>query len=131
MMIRLITIRPILNHCLNTHTGAATSQSRAIPAHAEFAGSSSEVIKSSGLGVEWNAAVPITRELNESAAPAYNLTVDVDECYFVRGSDGRAYLVSNSSHGSDAFGLMCCDYEEPRAAIKPVQRVHRQGGWMR
>lgn len=36
-----------------------------------------------------------------------------------------------SSHGADSFGLMCCDYEEPRAAIKPVQRVHRAGGWMR
>lgn len=36
-----------------------------------------------------------------------------------------------ASHGADAFGLMCVAYEEPRAAIKPVQRVHRQGGWMR
>lgn len=36
-----------------------------------------------------------------------------------------------SSHGADSFGLMCCDYEEPRAAIRPVQRVHRAGGWMR
>jgi phage terminase large subunit len=36
-----------------------------------------------------------------------------------------------ASHGADAFGLMCCDYEEPRAAIKPVQRAHRAGGWMR
>jgi phage terminase large subunit len=36
-----------------------------------------------------------------------------------------------ASHGADAFGLMCCDYEEPRAAIKPKERVHRQGGWMR
>lgn len=36
-----------------------------------------------------------------------------------------------SSHGADAFGLMCCDYDEPRAAIKPVQRVYRQGGWMK
>jgi phage terminase large subunit len=36
-----------------------------------------------------------------------------------------------SSHGADAFGLMCCDYDEPRAAIKPVQRAYRSGGWMR
>jgi hypothetical protein len=48
-----------------------------------------------------------------SAEPAYNITVDVDECYFVRGEDGRAYLVSNSSHGADAFGLMCVAYETP------------------
>lgn len=36
-----------------------------------------------------------------------------------------------ASHGADAFGLMCCDYEEPRAAIKPKERVYRAGGWMR
>jgi len=36
-----------------------------------------------------------------------------------------------ASHGADAFGLMCCDYEEPRAAVKPVHRHYRQGGWMR
>lgn len=36
-----------------------------------------------------------------------------------------------ASHGADAFGLMACDYEEPRAAVKPVQRAYRAGGWMR
>jgi hypothetical protein len=61
------------------------------------------------------------RELSESAAPAYNLTVDVDECYFVRGDDGRAYLVSNSSHGSDAFGLMAVAYEAPRGRPKQIR----------
>lgn len=35
-----------------------------------------------------------------------------------------------SSHGADAFGLMCCDYEEPRAARKPVKRYGGTGGWM-
>jgi phage terminase large subunit len=37
-----------------------------------------------------------------------------------------------SSHGADAFGLMCCDYEEPRAARKPAVNQYRgSGGWMR
>jgi phage terminase large subunit len=36
-----------------------------------------------------------------------------------------------ASHGADAFGLMCCDYEEPRAAIKPKERAYRAGGWMK
>ena len=62
-----------------------------------------------------NANAPIMRVWSESAAPAYNLTVEVDECYFVRGDDGIAYLVSNSSHSADAFGLMCVAYEEPKA----------------
>lgn len=36
-----------------------------------------------------------------------------------------------SSHGADSFGLMCCDYEEPRAAIKAPQRAYMAGGWMK
>jgi hypothetical protein len=56
------------------------------------------------------------RAPNVSAAPAYNLTVDVDECYFVRGADGLAYLVSNSSHAADALGLCAICYEEPSRA---------------
>ena len=36
-----------------------------------------------------------------------------------------------ASHGADSFGLMCCDYEEPRAEKRPVERHYRQGGWMR
>lgn len=36
-----------------------------------------------------------------------------------------------ASHGADSFGLMCCDYEEPRAEKRPVERHYRKGGWMR
>lgn len=36
-----------------------------------------------------------------------------------------------SSHGADAFGLMCVVYEEPQEARKPKPRVnHGAGGWM-
>ena len=63
---------------------------------------------------------------SENVEPAYNLTVDVDECYFVRGDDGKAYLVSNSSHGSDAFGLMAVAYEMPRG--RPQKLKYQQMG---
>jgi phage terminase large subunit len=36
-----------------------------------------------------------------------------------------------SSHAADSFGLMCCDWEEPRAAKKPSGKNYRSGGWMR
>jgi hypothetical protein len=35
-----------------------------------------------------------------------------------------------SSHGADAFGLMCVAYEEPREAKKLKQRAYSAGGWM-
>ena len=62
-----------------------------------------------------------------SAAPAYNLTVALDECYFVRGDDGAAYLVSNSSHGADAFGLMAVAYERhAQPAVSAAKRYVRR-----
>lgn len=35
-----------------------------------------------------------------------------------------------SSHASDAFGLMCVAYEEPREKRKPKQTYRGPGGWM-
>jgi phage terminase large subunit len=35
-----------------------------------------------------------------------------------------------SSHGADAFGLMCVAYEEPRENKKTKQRQYASGGWM-
>lgn len=36
-----------------------------------------------------------------------------------------------SSHAADAFGLMCCDYEEPPVRRKVnVEAYHGSGGWM-
>jgi len=46
------------------------------------------------------------RQSNALDAPAYNLTVENDHCYFVQGDDGRAYLVANSSHGAKAFATL-------------------------
>jgi phage terminase large subunit len=35
-----------------------------------------------------------------------------------------------SSHGADAFGLMCVAYEEPREKAAPKRRAASSGGWM-
>jgi phage terminase large subunit len=36
-----------------------------------------------------------------------------------------------SSHGADSFGLMCCDWEEPRAVKRAAGNRHRDGrSWM-
>ena len=35
-----------------------------------------------------------------------------------------------SSHGADAFGLMCVAYEEPREKRKASAGFHGAGGWM-
>jgi len=35
-----------------------------------------------------------------------------------------------SSHGADAFGLMCVAYEEPQEKRKARERVYGAGGWM-
>lgn len=35
-----------------------------------------------------------------------------------------------ASHGSDAWGLMCIAYEEPRDKLKKPRAHHRAGGWM-
>lgn len=113
MMIHSITTRTTLKPCLFLNIGSDINQLRAIPAFVGSAGTSSAVTKNLELDAAQHASAPTTHDLSESAAPAYNLTVDVDECYFVRGDDGLAYLVSNSSHGSDAFGLMCVAYEQP------------------
>lgn len=48
-------------------------------------------------------------------SPAYNLTVESDHCYFVRGSDDRAYLVSNSSHDADAWRTLCLSWKFTKA----------------
>jgi phage terminase large subunit len=96
-------------------TGAATSRNRDIYVFAGSAERNLAATSNSAADAARNASGLTTRGSNENAEPAYNLTVDVDECYFVRGDDGRAYLVSNSSHGSDAFGLMAVAYEMPRS----------------
>ena len=113
---RLTTIPEIWAAFPASSIAVNTNQNRDMSAFAGSAAKSSGVIRNSAGAAAPNASERITRAASASAElePAYNLTVDVDECYFVRGEDDRAYLVSNSSHGADAFGLMCVAYETPR-----------------
>lgn len=100
------TITPTtLRQCLDTNIGVGTSPNIDSSAFAECVGNRSGAIRISAQGAAQSASESITHELrgSEELEPAYNLTIDVDECYYVRGSDGVAYLVSNSSHYSKAF----------------------------
>jgi len=121
-MTRSTTIRVISRLFPAFSIAAATSPSLATPAFAASAETSSAVITHSGQGAAQNANVSITHDWKQGGVePAYNLTVDVDECYFVRAADGAALLVSNSSHAADAAGLIAVGYETPRGRPKAIK----------
>jgi hypothetical protein len=122
MKIHLTTIQAILKLSPSLSTVASTSPSHDSLAYVAYAGRNSAATSNSARDAARSALRPTGHDLREKTEPepAYNLTVDRDECYFVRGDDGRAYLVSNSSHGSDSFGLAALDYEEPRATVRPA-----------
>jgi phage terminase large subunit len=101
-----------LKRCLSSSIAVITSQSPAISACAEYAEQYLGAIKCLDVDAAQRVSEPIMHESSASAEPAYSLTVDRDECYFVRGNDGIAYLVANSSHGADAWGLMAVVAEE-------------------
>jgi hypothetical protein len=101
-----IITRRIWPRCLSMSTVEGTSRSLASLVFVESAETPSAAISNSARDAARSVSGRTTRESSESAEPAYNLTVDVDECYFVRGQDGNAYLVSNSSHASTAFGYV-------------------------
>ena len=113
-MIRSTIIPTTLKASLAFNTGANTSRSLGTSAHAAYVAATSAATSGSGRDAVLYVAEPTMRDSHANTAPAFNITVERDECYYVRGNDGRAYLVSNSSHGADAFGLMCVAYEEPR-----------------
>ena len=123
--------RIILRPYLSLNTEAVINRSHVTLALAASAARTLAATRSSVPDAAPSANEPIMRVSNGSVEPAYNITVDVDECYFVRGNDGLAYLVSNSSHGADAFGLMCVAYEPPQEKRK-VKAVHHagSGAWM-
>jgi hypothetical protein len=101
----LITWRPSL--ALNI--GLRTNQSHVFSVSALNAEHYSAVTKSSERSVPQPASGSGTHDMNVSSGqsveqePCYNITVEYDHCYFVRGSDGISYLVSNSSHCADAW----------------------------
>jgi phage terminase large subunit len=126
MMTRLITTLTTSKLCPALPTAAATNPSRGISASAEFAAGNLAVTRCSVSDAVPSVSERIAHEPSAPVEPAYNLTVDVDECYFVRGDDDRAYLVSNSSHGSDAFGLLAVAYEMPQG--RPQKLKYQQIG---
>lgn len=124
--IRSTTILATSPLCFVENIEVATNQSLDTFASAAYAEKTSVATNGSGQDVVPNAGVRTTRVLRENAEPAFNLTVDVDQCYFVKGDDEKAYLVSNSSHAADAAGLMAI-YYETRAKVtdgwgKPLRR---------
>jgi hypothetical protein len=121
-------IHQTLQRCQSKSIASCTSPNIGSSALVGCAGQHSVAISHLDRDAAMNANAPIMPVWSASAAPAYNLTVEVDECYFVRGDDGVAYLSSNSSHAGDAFGLMCVAYEEPRQKRRP--RLAASGGWM-
>lgn len=124
--IRTTIIQKTLRLYRNSNTAGSTKQSHGTNVSAGSA------VEHSGVTtlLEVDAARPVkpqtTPGSSENVEPAYSLTVDRDECYFVRGDDGAAYLVANSSHGSDAFGLMAVAYETP-ATTPSVPRRRGSG----
>jgi phage terminase large subunit len=128
MMTRLTAILTTSRLCPVLSTAAAINPSHGTSAFAGYAAENLAATSLSAADAVPRASGRITHGLRESAAPgpAYNLTVDVDECYFVRGDDGEAYLVSNSSHSADAFGLMAVAYETPQG--RPQKLKYRQLG---
>lgn len=110
MGIRGIMTRPILKLCHGFSIGQSTNQNLGSNASASNAGRHLDAINTSerfAHGCASDYGMRDMRECNgqsvEQKKPAYNITVETDHCYFVRGSDGRAYLVSNSSHCADAW----------------------------
>ncbi len=122
MAIRSITTLTTWNPFQSSAIEAITNQSQDTNAYAVCAVTSSAAIRNLVPDAAHHASEQTAPGLNVSAGPAYSMTVERDECYFVRGDDGVAYLVANSSHGSDAFGLMAVAYETPPDKQKALIR---------
>jgi phage terminase large subunit len=117
-----------------TSIEANINQSLDLNAYVEYAEKHLDVIKNSATNAALNANEKIMQELSVSVEPAYSLTVDKDECYFVRMSNGAACLVANSSHCNDAAGLMAIVYEAETSDTYYVQEQERvydenRSGW--
>lgn len=117
-----------LGFCHASNIGGCTRLSLGTYAFAGYAEKNLEIITSSLPDAATPVSALITQGSKGSAEPAYNLTIETDECYFVRGADDKAYLVSNSSHSADAFGLMSIYHEEPPVKRKrPRHEMPRTG----
>lgn len=77
-----------------------------------------------------NADVLGMHKQNVLVEPAYNITVETDHCYFVKGNDGESYLVSNSSHCADAWRTVGLTWRPAKLkAPEPVDQPIQTGSW--
>jgi phage terminase large subunit len=127
MMTRSTIAHQTLKPSLGMSTVASTSPSHVSGAYAGSAAQRLAAIRRSAQGAAPSADVQIAPESSASVEPAYSLTVDRDECYFVRGDDGLAYLVANSSHGADAFRYLAVSIDKTgaRKELAPIRYDNR------
>jgi phage terminase large subunit len=104
--------------------------------HIEQAGFRTQTVKNQGKGAAMKR-VEATRRLFPSIwfnADTTQAGRDALGWYHEKRDESRNIGLGPehdwSSHGADAFGLMCVAYEEPQEKRKARERVYGAGGWM-
>ncbi len=124
--------------CYLPHDGAAQDQVYAVrfEDHIKAAGFETEVVKNQGKGAAMQR-VEAARRLFPSVwfneTPTANGRKALGWYHEKRDPVRKMGLGPEhdwSSHGADAFGLMCVAYEAPIKAAEPKQIHYGQGGWM-
>jgi phage terminase large subunit len=124
--------------CYLPHDGAAQDQVYAVrfEDHIKSAGFDTEVVKNQGKGAAMQR-VEAARRLFPNIWFNEQTTVNGRKAlgwYHEKRDPVRKMGLGPehdwSSHGADAFGLMCVAYEAPIKAAEPKQVHYGQGGWM-
>lgn len=128
-----------LKLCLSSNIEVSTSQKSDLRSSVPYAVRHLEGTHQNGGGAQKNATGSPTPQKNALAEPAFDITVEQDHCYFVKGNDERAYLVSNSSHGAKAFATLGFYAPDLRGGVQPPKRIVKDfyspsatvNGWMK
>lgn len=124
--------------CVLPHDGANHNNVSGIryEDHVRAGGFEAETIKNMGRDADMKR-IEVARRMFPSCwfnAETTQAGIDALGWYHEKRDDARGIGLGPehdwSSHGSDAFGLMCVAYEAPREAKKPVQRHYVKQGWM-
>jgi phage terminase large subunit len=124
--------------CYLPHDGAAQDQVYAVrfEDHIKSAGFDTEVVKNQGKGAAMQR-VEAARRLFPNIWFNEQTTANGRKAlgwYHEKRDPVRKMGLGPehdwSSHGADAFGLMCVAYEAPIKAAEPKQVHYGQGGWM-